>query len=423
METAMDEMTSRLRRKLEDSLDELSDEQIVALIQEAKGEALAEAKAIIKGTMVQAILERALGEIQNLKLISETSLSDSEEQIQQEIEAIRKKITENERLLSQVKASPAKTEEVQEPPAEQELGAPSRGKEDHGYYVYGIVGDVGERNQVFQKKPGFSKGIDPAHPVYTLPYQAIQAIVSKVSLQEFGQEELEANLEDIQWVEAKVLAHQRVLEAVLADHTLVPMRFCTIYRSESGVQEVLAKHYDDFVEALAHLKGKQEWGGKVYCDGQTLAQRVGESSNKVKELKAEMEEKSSGAAYFLKKKVYDVITEEVEQASDEYAQRSHDRLSSHAEEAVVNPLQSKELTGRDEAMVLNGAYLVAEERLTAFRAELESLKEEYGDLGFIYEMTGPWPPYNFVSTCTEVPPEHDEGLSRSVSFGEDAAGE
>jgi len=152
---------------------------------------------------------------------------------------------------------------------------------------------------------------------------------------------------------------------------------------------------------LARLEGKQEWGVKVYCDGETLAQRVGESSDRVRELKAEMDEKSSGAAYFLKKKLEETVAEEVERVGDEYAQRSHDRLSSHAEETVVNSLQSMEITDRKEAMIMNGAYLVAEERLTAFRAELKSLEEECGDLGFSYEMTGPWPPYNFVSTGFE----------------------
>ncbi|MBI4770139.1 MAG: GvpL/GvpF family gas vesicle protein [Chloroflexi bacterium] len=289
-----------------------------------------------------------------------------------EIEVIRRRIAEHERLLSQVS----------------------------GYYVYGIVG--GERSQPVEGLP--EKGIDPVYPVYALQPAAssqqpaaISAIVSKVSLQEFGQEELESNLEDIKWLQAKVLAHQRVLEAVSGSHTLVPMRFCTIYQSESRVQEMLARHHDDFVATLARLAGKQEWGVKVYCDGKTMVQRVEKISNRVKELKAEMEQKSSGAAYFLKKKVDEAIAEEMERISDEYAQRSHDRLSNRSKEAAINPLRSKELTGRKEAMVLNGAYLVAEVQLAAFRDELESLGEEYDDLGFIYEVTGPWPPYNFAS--------------------------
>ncbi len=423
----MDEMTSQLRRKIEDSLDELSDEQIAALIEEARDEALTEAKAIIKGMMVQAILERTQGklegetisEVQSPKLVlSPVEASKSEEQIRQEIEAIKRKIAENERLLSQVKASPAETEEAPEPPREEETG--------YGYYVYGIVRS--DDSQPIEGLP--EEGIDPAHPVYALQPSAIghqpsaiSAIVSEVSLQELGQKALEANLDDIEWVEDKVRAHQRVLDQVLAHHTLIPMRFCTIYRSESRVQEMLARRYDDFVEALARLEGKREWGVTVYCDGKALARRAGETSDRVKELKAEIEQKSKGTAYFLKKKVDEAISDEVERISDECAQHSHDRLSSHAEEAVINPLRSREFTGREEAMVLNGAYLVAEEQLPAFRAELESLEEEHGHMGFSCEITGPWPPYNFVSTCTEPFDFAQDRPSRSIGLEEGAADE
>jgi hypothetical protein len=46
-------------------------------------------------------------------------------------------------------------------------------------------------------------------------------------------------------------------------------------------------------------------------------------------------------------------------------------------------------------MLLNGAYLVRRDdgRLREVVAELESL---YGPHGVTYELTGPWPPYNFV---------------------------
>jgi hypothetical protein len=411
----MDEKTSRLMSQLKDRMIEVSDGQITQIIQEARNEAFTEARAILKGIMVQAILEQAVRELEgalNLPQVPnpreadslvQTSKLESEEQIQREIEAIRRKIAENERLLSQVKASPIETE-MQEPSAEDEVSAPKeKNGRSHGYYVYGIVKDSGS-----QPVGGLPEnGIDPAYPVYALPYQAIQAIVSKVSLREFGQKELKANLEDMKWLEAKVRVHQSILETVLASHTLIPMRFCTIYQSESRVQEMLAQNYDAFMNALSWLEGKQEWGVKVYCNGKTLAQRVGEISDRVKELKAEREQKSSGAAYFLKKKMDEAIAEEMERVSDEYAQHSHDSLSSHAEEAIINALQSKDLTGRKEAAILNGAYLVAEEQLAAFRTELESLAEEHSDLGFIYEMTGPWPPYNFVSIGFEEGAAHE----------------
>ncbi len=285
------------------------------------------------------------------------------------------------------------------------------------YYVYGVVGRDGRRP--LEGLPG--EGIDPAYPVYALTYgypattapeavlpvpahrtgrskdQTLQAIVSQVSLCDFGQERLEENLDDMRWLEAKVRRHQDILNTVVASHTLIPMRFCTLYRSEERIREMLQQHHADFVQALTRLEGKREWGVKVYCDNKVLAQRAGQVSDGVKEIEAEMATKSSGAAYFLKRKREETIAAEVERISDEFAQRSHDCLSSHAAEAVISPLQSKELTGRQEAMVLNGAYLVAEDQLAAFRAELVSLQDEYGDLGFIYETTGPWAAYNFAA--------------------------
>jgi hypothetical protein len=387
VEMATAETMNALMKQLQERLLAASDGQVGEIIQEAQDEALTEAKAIIRESLVQAILEHALRKLEDK---ATDAASDEQSILRREIEAIRGKIVENERLLSQLGAPAVE---------ERESGPDDEAEEGHGIYVYGIAG-CGQ-GQPVGDLPG--KGIDPAFPVYALPHQVIRAIVSQVSLQEFGQSALEANLNDVEWLEARVRAHEQILETVLAGHTLIPMRLCTIYRGEDRVQEMLARHYDDFVDTLARLEGKREWGIKVYCDDKTMAQRVGESSDRVKTLEAEIGEKSSGAAYFLKKKLEETIAEEMERVSDECAQRSHDRLASHAEEAVVNPLQGQEITRRRETMILNGAYLVAEERLADFRAEVESLKAEYGGIGLSYEMTGPWPPYNFVTL------NHEEG--------------
>lgn len=99
----------------------------------------------------------------------------------------------------------------------------------------------------------------------------------------------------------------------------------------------------------------------------------------------------------MKKKVDDVVAQEVERLSNEHAQQGHNRLLAHADGAVINALQSKAVTGRTDEMILNGAYLVPTAGFDAFAAELAALQEERTDLGFTFELTGPWPPYNFVT--------------------------
>jgi hypothetical protein len=57
-------------------------------------------------------------------------------------------------------------------------------------------------------------------------------------------------------------------------------------------------------------------------------------------------------------------------------------------------LQRPEVTGREEEMIFNAAYLVADR--SRFEQELGELGGEYRESGVELELTGPWPPYNFV---------------------------
>jgi hypothetical protein len=47
-------------------------------------------------------------------------------------------------------------------------------------------------------------------------------------------------------------------------------------------------------------------------------------------------------------------------------------------------------------MLLNGAYLVEAERVDGLRALVADLEERHRELGVRIELTGPWPPYNFL---------------------------
>ncbi len=55
----MNEQTTQLIDQLKDKLLKASDEMVIKMIQEARDEALTEAKAILKERMLQAILESA----------------------------------------------------------------------------------------------------------------------------------------------------------------------------------------------------------------------------------------------------------------------------------------------------------------------------------------------------------------------------
>jgi hypothetical protein len=264
---------------------------------------------------------------------------------------------------------------------------------EEGCYVYGVAGE----NCGGALLNLDVRGIDPEYPIHAMPRRDLLAVVSTVSMREFGLTTLQSNLKDIRWLAEKARAHEAVLEAASNVCTLVPMRFCTIYPNEDRVREILDEHHDVFSEALARLDGKREWGVKCFCDREILAEKARETSEKYREMQSDAAQRSSGAAYFLKKKLDETAAAEAERLSDECAHESHSRLSQRASESALNRLHDRDLTGRKDEMILNGAYLVSEDSLSAFRDELAALSAEYGEMGLSCELTGPWPAYNFAA--------------------------
>jgi len=146
---------------------------------------------------------------------------------------------------------------------------------------------------------------------------------------------------------------------------------------------------------------RTEWGVKIYCDQAVARQWAKDKASGVDALKKQTENARAGMAYFLRKKMETMLDAEVERAADEAAQASHDALAAICVDTVVLALQEREVTGRAEAMVLNGAYLVDDEANAEFEAAVHSLTREYQALGCDFELTGPWPGYNFATVDTD----------------------
>ena len=64
----------------------------------------------------------------------------------------------------------------------------------------------------------------------------------------------------------------------------------------------------------------------------------------------------------------------------------------------------RELSGHEGEMLLNGAYLVAAAKVERLRELVQQLGERHHDLDVRIELTGPWPPYNFVSGRSPAEP-------------------
>lgn len=250
-----------------------------------------------------------------------------------------------------------------------------------GLYVYGLV-----PARAWSPTSALS-GIDDGHSVRLIVEGNISAIVSEVGLDQFGDETLRANLSDMSWVEHTARQHQRVLDEVIGQCTPIPMRMCTVYTDEAGLRRMLAEDHHALADALRELDARLEWGVKAFQDG-TLADSPGPTSRApaattgTAYLQTRLAQRNAGAQR----------QAELEIACDEV----HGELCAIAVSCRLNPLQRPEVSGRDAAMVMNGSYLVANESRALFTQRFTALRDESAHRGLELELTGPWPPYNFV---------------------------
>ncbi|GAA3646683.1 GvpL/GvpF family gas vesicle protein [Nonomuraea antimicrobica] len=232
-------------------------------------------------------------------------------------------------------------------------------------------------------------------PVWAISHAGLAAYVSAVSLTEFGEEPLRESLEDLDWLGETARAHHRVVEAVAEKTPTAPVRLVTVYRDEAQVRELLEQRHDDFVEVLSRIAGHDEWGVKVFVAPSAAAPAEETAAPS-----------SPGTAYLKRRQASLQTREEAWHQAVARAERIHDTLSAVAVASCRHRAQDPQLTGREEWMVLNGAYLVDAARAQ----ELGRLVQELRGEGVDVELTGPWAPYSF--TTPVEPLESSESEAR-----------
>ena len=239
-------------------------------------------------------------------------------------------------------------------------------------------------------------GVHAAGTTERIEDRDLAAIVSRVPLAEFGEEALRRNLNDLEWLERVARGHEAVLERALEGATIVPLRLCTIFEDDGAVRRMLADQRSTLVSALDLLTGHQEWGVKLIADRAALEAAARERSSEVDTPAEDVGASSAGSAYLLRRREERQVREAADRLAVDVADEVHARLQDWASDAVLNPPQNRDLSGHEGEMLLNGAYLVETPKVERLRELVSELQERYRDLGVRLELTGPWPPYNFV---------------------------
>ncbi|MGW4368617.1 GvpL/GvpF family gas vesicle protein [Nocardia takedensis] len=246
------------------------------------------------------------------------------------------------------------------------------------------VGSVREQGEV----PSELTGVADEHP-RVLDAEGLRAVVGSVPAEVFGERSLPARFEDMRWLEATARAHDAVVSALARRAAVVPLRLATLFHDDQGVLTLLRERRADFETALDLVRGRTEWGVRAYGDRARLIAAAAET-------REDGVPATPGAAYLARRRAQLSARESVEREAEQRAERIHRRLLEKVAAGRRQPPTDPAVSGRRDWMLLNGTYLVDDERAGRFADTVAALEVEHP--GIRLELSGPWPPYSFADS-------------------------
>lgn len=220
-------------------------------------------------------------------------------------------------------------------------------------------------------------------------HRGLDAVVSAVDLEEFGEDGLRRNLEDLAWLETVARSHDDVVHAVARHGPAAPLRLATVCLDDEGVRRRLDEWHDEMTAVLDRIEGRSEWSVKVIVnadarsDGPARSDESGASGQ------------GSGAAYLLRKKQETQQRATTEQEALTRADNVYDTLARASVASRRLQPQDPRLSGHQGTMTLNAAFLVDDAESGAFADAVSDLVEQLPE-GALH-VAGPWPPYSFAT--------------------------
>jgi len=243
---------------------------------------------------------------------------------------------------------------------------------EEGKYLYCIIEDSNARN--------FGPmGIgDRGDEVTTIPCGDLSAVISSVSMSKYVVSR------------ETMMAHEKVLEQVMKDCTVLPVRFYTVAPSADEIRSLLGRRHAEFKNLLRYLDNRVELGLKaLWKDMPPVFQEIIGENDELKALQGKIAATFSGEAEAEGKALTAGVKSRLQEKKDKEAEGLLDPLKKISVDVHYNKTHGDD-------MICNAAFLVDRRWEKDFDIRVEELTEAHNDrIRFIY--VGPVPPYSFVN--------------------------
>jgi hypothetical protein len=157
--------------------------------------------------------------------------------------------------------------------------------------------------------------------------------------------------------------HERVIEALMAERAVLPMRFGTRLRDADAVQAALAARRELLLDALDRVRGRVELAVRaIGSEADTAPSSAPAATSGREYLRARIRSSRSGASL-------------------------HEPLAAVA-------VAARRWPERAPGELLRASYLVEQPAVSQFRSTVQRLQREHPEAALL--CTGPWPAYSFM---------------------------
>jgi hypothetical protein len=183
-------------------------------------------------------------------------------------------------------------------------------------------------------------------------------------------------------------AHERVVEALLAEGTVLPMRFGTVASDDEAVEAELASSAGRYTELLAQLRGKVELNVKAVHREEAVLRGLLLDDRELRNLREALQA-AGGGSHHDKVEFGEKLSAALDERRTRDAEHVVAELRPHASAVTLGPPVG--------GCFVNASFLVGAKQRKKFEASLKRLRQELSELVEI-RLYGPLPPYSFVAS-------------------------
>lgn len=205
------------------------------------------------------------------------------------------------------------------------------------------------------------------------------AVVADAPLDRFAGDALQQELQDIEAISRHALAHAAVIEFVFRRAPVIPLKLFTLFSNDETAREHVRGRLPALRRMFAALRGLEEWGVRIFAgEAQADAARTLDSGRDYLQVKKRLHEQT-------------MTPSRATIRSTNSALRSLGRMASKTrKEAFPAP-------GQGRPYIVGASFLVKVKRRGAWKAHAEKVGAALAAGGHRLDISGPWPPYHFVS--------------------------